>query len=109
MATVPTPVFEARHSVQYTGTNSAEIAALINDFNVTGETATELTFTSGGQTYVLPRLGRIVYAQGVVEDTFNNDDDYRDAWSEQALDEHIHEVVLKSGPAKMPENPGTQS
>jgi len=106
MATVPTPVFESRNAVQYTGTNSAEIAALINDFTVTGETATELQFTSGGTAYAVPRQGRIVYAQGAVEDTYANDDDFRDAWTEQALDNHVHDLVLTSGPAKMPEDPG---
>lgn len=103
MATTPVPVFEARHSVQYTGTNSAEIAALIDDFTVTGETATELQFTSGGTARTVARNGFIVYAQGVVEATYANEDDYLDAWSELSLDQHIHEVVLKSGPAKMPE------
>src|SRR5688572_22890402 len=100
MATTPVPVFEARHAVQYTGTNSAEIAGLINDFTVTGEDANNLMFTSGGQNYTLPRNGRIVYAQGAVEDTYNNDDDFRDAWSEQALDSHVHDLVLTTGPAK---------
>lgn len=109
MATVPTPVFEARKAVQYTGTNSGEIAALIDDFTVTGEDASNLMFTSSGQNYVLPRNGRIVYAHGAVEDTFNNDDDFRDAWTEQSLDSHVHDLVLTTGPAKLAEDPGTQS
>lgn len=103
MPTTPVPVFEARNAVQYTGTNSAEIAELISDFTVTGEDAQNLMFTSAGQNYVLPRNGRIVYAQGAVEATFSNDDDFYDAWTEQALDEHVHDLVLTSGPAKMPE------
>lgn len=101
MATVPVPVFESRHGVKYDGTNSAELAALIADFTVTAETANQLTFTSGGQTFNVARNGYIVYAQGTVSDVYANEDDYRDAWSEQSLDDHIHDVVIPTGPAKM--------
>lgn len=102
MATEPVPVFESRHSVKYDGTNSGEIAALIADFTVTAETATELSFTSNAQSWVVSRNGYIVYAQGAVTNVYNNEDDYRDAWTEQALDDHVHDLVLTSGPAKMP-------
>lgn len=103
MAAIPVPVFQARHAVTYDGTNSAEIASLIPDFTVTGETSTNLSFTSGGTAYTVARNGHIVYAQGVVEATYANDDDFGDAWTAQALDEHVHDLVLTSGPAKMPE------
>lgn len=103
MAVAPVPVFQARHAVLYDGTNSAEIADLIADFTVTGETASQLQFISAGVTGTVARNGRIVYAQGVVESTYANDDDFYDAWTAQALDEHVHDLVLTSGPAKMPE------
>lgn len=101
MPTTPVPVFEARNSVQYTGANSAEIAALVDDFTVTSETATHLNFTSAGTAYSVPRQGYIVYAQGAVEDTYANEDDFHDAWTPQALDAHVHDLVLTTGPAKM--------
>lgn len=103
MPTTPINVAEARKAVQYTGTNSAEIAALIYDFTVTNETATTLTFTSAGQTMSVARDGYLVYFQGKVapEDVFANADDFHDVYSDLAATAgHVHEVILTSGPAK---------
>lgn len=106
MAAVPVNVAQARRAVKYDGTNSADIAALIDDFTVTGEDASQLTFTSGGQTLSVLRNGWLVYHQGMVaaEDVFANADDFEDQYTDlsQAA-EHVHEIVLTSGPAKAPE------
>lgn len=103
MPTTPINVAEARRAVQYTGTNSAEIAALIDDFTVTNETATELTFTSGGQSLSVLRNGYLVYFQGKVaaEDIFANADDFHDVYADLAeTSGHVHDLILTSGPAK---------
>lgn len=104
MPTTPTVVTVAKRAVPYDGTNSAELAELIDDFTVVSEDATTLTFTSAGQTLVVPRGGWLVYHRGVVtpEDVFANLDDFGDAYApvdEPRSGDHIHRVVLSSGPA----------
>lgn len=103
MATVPQVVFpeaELSRSLVYTGDNSADLNSLINDFTITGETATTLNFTSAGTTYSVPRNAYIVYRDGAVTDTFLNENDFMDAYGDVAsASDHYHEVVLKSGPA----------
>jgi hypothetical protein len=100
MATTPINVVADRRAVKYTGTNSAEIAALIDDFTVTAETATLLTFTSNAVSYTVPVGGWITYWEGAVrEDTFANDDDFRDVYRDAIVD-HYHELVLKTGGAE---------
>lgn len=102
MAILPEVVFpedELYRSVIYTG-NSAEINALIADFTIANETATELSFTSGGTPYVVAHDGYIVYQNGVVTHTFLNVDDYRDNFgSVVPAAAHHHQVILTSGPA----------
>lgn len=98
MATTPTPVTLDRQAVQYTGTNSAEIAALIPDFTVTAETATDMTFTSLGTSYTVPRNGYITYWEGAVQETpFANEDDFRDIYRESVASDHVHELKLRTG------------
>jgi hypothetical protein len=100
MATTPIPVLQDRQAVQYTGTNAAEIAALISDFTVTGETATTLSFTSLGVPYTVARNGYITYWDGAVRETpFNTEDDFRDQYREQTFADHVHELVLRTGKA----------
>lgn len=106
MSTEPTVVTKALRVLQYDGTNSARLAEKIDDFTVTAEDATNLTFTSGGQSLVVPRGGFVVYHRGVVtpEDVFANADDYFDAYApvdEVRGDTHVHQVILTSGPAMM--------
>ena len=106
MPATPINVTQARRAVRYDGTNSAAIAALIDDFTVTSETPTELTFTSNGATLSVARNGWLVYHQGMVtaEDVFANDDDFEDQYTD--LSEaagHVHEIVLTSGPPKAAE------
>ena len=102
MAILPEVVFpeaELYRSVVYTG-NSAEINALIADFTITGETATELSFTSGGTPYTVEHGAYIVYQNGIVTHTFLNVDDYRDNFgSVVPAAAHNHQVILTSGPA----------
>lgn len=103
MPTTPINVTPSRRAAQYTGTNSAELAALIDDFTVVSEDATQLTFTSGGQQLTVPRNGYLVWYQGTVdaENVFANADDFHDAYMDVAqAGSHIHEVILTSGPAK---------
>lgn len=103
MPATPINVTQARRAVQYDGTNSADLAALIDDFTVTSETATTLNFTSNGVTLSVPRNGWLAYHQGMVtaEDVFANEDDFRDQYTDLAsADQHVHDLILTSGPAK---------
>lgn len=103
MATTPQVVFpedELYRKVSYTGDNSADINNLISDFTITGETATNLTFVSGGETRTVPRNSILVYQAGTVTDVYLNDQDLRSAFGDVAsASEHYHELVLKTGPA----------
>lgn len=101
MATTPIKVVADRNAVKYDGLNSADIAALIADFTVTAETATALTFTSDAVSYTVPAGGWITYWEGAVrEEPFANDDDFRDVYRTDDLEEaHYHEITLTSGPA----------
>lgn len=101
--TTPLNVTQARRALQYTGSNSAEIAAAIDDFTVTGEDATGLQFTSNGQALNVPRNGWLSYHRGQVapQDVFANDDDFRDEYMDVAqAGGHVHDLTLTSGPAK---------
>jgi hypothetical protein len=96
-------VVEARKAYLYDGTNSADLAAAIDDFTVVTETATELTFTSGGVNLVVPRNGYVVAAQGKVaaEDIFANADDFHDVFSDiSEVVAHVHDIVLTSSTGK---------
>lgn len=97
--TYPMHVVEARRAVKYTGINSAQIAELIPDFTVTGETATELMFTSNGQSFTVSRNGFIVY-MNAVSAVFNNEDDFTDAYTAVSDADHVHDLVLTTGGAK---------
>lgn len=97
------PVVESRTGYLYDGTNSGDLAAAINDFTVTSETPTELTFTSGGQTHTVARGGYLVSAHGMVaaEDIFANEDDFRDTYADMTERlNHTHDLVLTTGPGK---------
>lgn len=107
MAITPINVAEDRRAVQYTGTNAAEIAALIDDFTVTSETAAGLTFTSAGTSYTVAPNGYLTYWQGAVrEQPFQTEDDFFDVYRDIATDSHVHELKLVTGPAmQAPEEP----
>lgn len=97
------PVIESRNGYLYDGTNSADLAAAIDDFTVVSEDATSLTFTSGGVNLTVPRGGYLVTAHGMVvqEDIFANEDDFRDMYADLSQSiSHVHELVLTTGPAK---------
>jgi hypothetical protein len=99
----PIPVIESRTGYLYDGTNSADLAAAIDDFTVVSEDATTLTFMSGGATLTVPRGGYVVAAGGkvVAEDVFANADDFHDVYSEFSdVAEHVHDLVLTSSPGK---------
>lgn len=102
MAVNPEVVFleeDIYRFVVYTG-NGAEINAVIDDFTIVSESATELEFTSGGAPYTVPHNAYIVYRNGVVTHTFLNEDDLRDAFgSVVPAAAHHHQVILTSGPA----------
>ena len=103
MPATPIPVIESRTAYKYDGTNSADLAAAIPDFTVVSETATQLTFTSGGQTLTVLKNGYVVAAHGMVvpEDVFANEDDFRDTYADFAeAQDHVHDLVLTTGPAK---------
>lgn len=110
MPVTPIPVVEARIGYLYDGTNSADLAAAIDDFTVVTETPTELTFTSGGVNLTVARNGYLVAAHGMVvaEDIFANIDDFRDAYADlHGEGGHVHDLILTSGPAKAA--PATES
>lgn len=103
MPATPLPVVEARTGYKYDGTNSADLAAAIDDFTVVSETATELTFTSNGQNLTVARNGYVVAAHGMVapDDIFANEDDFRDTYADlHGEGGHVHDLTLTSGPAK---------
>lgn len=104
MPTVPILIVSDRQAVQYTGTNSAEIAALIDDFTVTGEAGGVLTFTSLGVSYTVPTNGYITYWEGAVREMpFANDDDFQDTYRRAQDSDHVHELKLVTGPPMDPE------
>jgi hypothetical protein len=101
--TAPLNVTQARRALRYTGSNSAALAAAIDDFTVVSENAAGLTFTSNGQQLTVPTNGWVVYHRGVVapEDVFANDDDFEDEYNDIAqAGTHVHDLILTSGPAK---------
>jgi hypothetical protein len=102
MAATPLPVVESRTGYLYDGTNSAELAAAIDDFTVVSETPTSLTFTSGGQNLTVARNGYVVASHGMVDpaDVFANEDDFRDTYADLDAMSHVHDLILTSGPAK---------
>lgn len=103
MPATPIRVIEARTGYLYDGTNSAELAAAIDDFTVVSETPTQLTFTSNGQNLTVARNGYVVAAHGMVapEDIFANKDDFDDQYSDVATHaNHVHDLILTTGPAK---------
>jgi len=100
MALASKRVFEARKAAQYTGSNSADLAAEISDFTVTSENTSGLTFTSGGQQYTVAPNGYIAWYNGQVSDVFQNADDYGDTYTE--VDEslalgHVHAILTGPG------------
>lgn len=109
MPATPLSVVESRTGYLYDGTNSADLAAAIDDFTVVSENETGLTFTSGGQNLTVPRNGYLVSAHGMVvqEDIFANEDDFRDTYTDLNQEgSHVHDIVLTSGPAKAAPAPG---
>lgn len=97
------PVVESRTGYLYDGTNSADLAAAIDDFTVGVETPTELNFTSGGQSLTVVRGGYVVSAHGMVvqDDIFANEDDFRDTYADMTERlNHTHDLVLTTGPGK---------
>lgn len=94
-------VFEARRAAQYTGDNSADLNAEISDFSIVSETPTQLVFTSGGTQHTVARNGYVSWYQGSVTDVFQNRDDYEETFSAVAtLANHVHDLVLTTGPAR---------
>lgn len=111
MPATPIPVIEARTGYLYDGTNSADLAAAIDDFTVVTETPTQLSFTSNGANLTVARNGYVVASHGMVDpaDVFNNKDDFMDTYADVSTHaSHVHELKLVTGPAKAPEEyPGS--
>jgi hypothetical protein len=57
---------ERKEAIQYTGSNSAAIDALVTDFNITSETGGVLTVQSGGPTYVINTNDWVCCQQGYI-------------------------------------------
>ena len=101
MAFEPVTVQENRQAVKYDGTNSADLNNAISDFQITSENANSLTFTSGGQSFTVARNGWVAWYQGEVTEVFQNESDYRTVYTAAvALANHVHDLVLTTGPAK---------
>lgn len=109
MAAIPIAIAEDRKAVQYDGSNSAELATLIDDFTVVSENATTLTFTSLGTTRTVPVNGWVTYWQGAVrEATFANDDDFRDVYRNLEEMVHVHDLKLTTSVGRAPQ-PGEEA
>ena len=105
MALTPLRVFESRSAAKYTGSNSADLNTAISDFTIVSENASGLTFTSDGASYTVAPNGYIAWYQGEVTDVFQNQPDFDSVYAtEQALQGHVHDLVLTTGPAKAPED-----
>lgn len=103
MPAIPIAIAEDRKAVQYDGTNSAEIATLIDDFTVISEVGGVLTFTSLGVSRTVPTNGWITYWQGAVrEATFANDDDFRDVYRNLEEMVHVHDLKLTTSVGRAP-------
>lgn len=71
---MPTPVhtyIERKAVVQYTGSNSAEIDALISNFNITSESGGVLNFVSGSGTFTANTGDWLCYIQGAVNEVWD--------------------------------------
>ena len=69
MAATAIAVVPKTRAVQWDGTNSADIDALISDFTIISETSTHLTMQSSTATHVCPLNGFILFDEaGVVYD-----------------------------------------
>lgn len=55
---------ERKEAIQYTGSNSTAIGALLTDFTVISETGGVLTVSSGGPTYVINTNDWVCCQQG---------------------------------------------
>jgi hypothetical protein len=103
MALETKSVFESRKVAQYDGTNSADFNAEIADFTITLEDATGLSFTSGGNAYVVQLNGYIVWKGVAVTHVFQNQDDLDDEFPSGITDimdvvlNHTHVIKLETG------------
>jgi hypothetical protein len=105
MAFNPVPVREARLAARYDGTNSAELNNAITSFAIVSENAQGLTFTSGGQQYTVAPNGFVAWYQGEVTEVFQNENDYNEVYAGlSALESHVHDLILTTGPAKPAED-----
>lgn len=102
MAFTPQLVREARRAAQYDGANSADFNNAINDFQIVSQNASGLTFTSGGQQYTVAPNGYIAWYQGEVTEVFQNQSDFNTVYESGGLDGHVHDLVLTTGPARVP-------
>lgn len=103
----PIDVRESRRAARYDGTNSANFNSAISNFSIVSENASGLTFTSAGQQYTVAPGGYIAWYQGEVSEVFQNQNDMDEVYASaaSALDGHVHDLVLTTGPAKAPEQP----
>lgn len=98
------PIREARSAAQYTGDNSADLNTEISDFTIVGEDANGLTFNSGGQQYTVQPSGYVAWYQGAVTEVFQNEDDLRSVYADLgAVEDHVHDLTLTTGPARAPQ------
>lgn len=65
-------IVESRRSIQYTGSNSAEIDAAITDLTIDSESAGVLTVTSSSTQYVVNTGDWINFWQGYISGVFTN-------------------------------------
>lgn len=105
MPFIEIPVRESRTAALYDGTNSADLNAAISDFTIVSESAAGLTFNSGGTQYTVAVGGYVAWYQGEVTDVFQNQADFAEVYDSiaDAVMNHVHDLVLTTGPAKTPE------
>jgi len=97
MATTIKNVVKRKNSMVYSGSNSADLNAAIDDFTINSEAGQILAFTSGGESFTANADDRVVFWDGVVQAVLDADD-YEDAYIEFLTEEQS--LQLPSGAVK---------
>lgn len=71
MTTTPLHIVDKRWAAKYTGTNSADLDALITQFDIVSESGGTLNFTSASSSFTAFTNDWIIYTQGMVYGVFN--------------------------------------
>jgi hypothetical protein len=84
MTQIVKDIYERKMGIVYDGTNSAQIDALITQFDIISESSGVLTFESAGAPFVANTGEHVIYFQGMVFNVFNTAT-YNNFYTEAAL------------------------